>query len=521
MGGTDEDAGGAGDYVKSLVFGGLDGIITTFAIVATVAGARAHPGLVLLMGAANLVADALSMGIGDYLSERAEDEYVASEQRRELAELRTGKRAEKVRKLRNVYEKAGLSTSDAKKCVDALNTKDEVIVAHTMMARLQLVPPDDWLGERVEEEDEFLSLAAKKGATTAASFVLFGAMPLLAYYATVATSVSPTPERMFTASCLVTTSTLVALGSAKARLTAQPVFESALGMVINGGAAAVAAYGVGHALEAFQHASSFDGFESETVSEPLQMPRWLARAFASAPVVTTLEPLDVLFECSAALGFAALGAIPCVLMGFTSPSSLRLAHAAAGGAVVATASALALDAARDDALATGLGAGLGIIFSLVLRREDEGQARGLPAALAVLSHAASEGLALGLAYAKSPEDGRIARMSVLAHNVPEGLATAAVLKSKGVSSAMCVLAALFAVVPQPLFAAAAFSFASRMAALQTVFLGFAAALMFMIALTELLPDALSSASKKSRDVCAAVACVSAVACVCGSAAALD
>ena len=45
MGGSDddEDAGtGAGDYVKSLVFGGLDGIITTFAIVATVAGARAR-----------------------------------------------------------------------------------------------------------------------------------------------------------------------------------------------------------------------------------------------------------------------------------------------------------------------------------------------------------------------------------------------------------------------------------------------------------------------------------------------
>ena len=122
-----------------------------------------------------------------------------------------------------------------------MSTVDDVLVAHTMMARLQLVPPDDWLGEEQDEdEDELLSLAAKKGATTAASFVLFGAMPLLAYYATVATSVAPTPERMFIASCLVTTSTLVALGSAKARLTAQPVAESALGMVINGGAAAVA-----------------------------------------------------------------------------------------------------------------------------------------------------------------------------------------------------------------------------------------------------------------------------------------
>ena len=146
-----------------------------------------------------------------------------------------------MRKLKRVYEKAGLSTTDAKKCVDALSTVDDVLVAHTMMARLQLVPPDDWLGEEQDEdEDELLSLAAKKGATTAASFVLFGAMPLLAYYATVATSVAPTPERMFIASCLVTTSTLVTLGSAKARLTAQPVAESALGMVINGGAAAVA-----------------------------------------------------------------------------------------------------------------------------------------------------------------------------------------------------------------------------------------------------------------------------------------
>ena len=119
-------------------------------------------------------------------------------------------------------------------------------------------------------------MAAKKGATTAASFVLFGAMPLLAYYATVATSVAPTPERMFIASCLVTTSTLVALGSAKARLTAQPVAESALGMVINGGAAAVAAYAVGHALEAFQHATSMEGFDAEKAPEPLQLPVLLA-----------------------------------------------------------------------------------------------------------------------------------------------------------------------------------------------------------------------------------------------------
>merc|ERR1719407_413495 len=58
---------------------------------------------------------------------------------------------------------------------------------------------------------------------------------------------------MFGASCLVTTCTLVALGAAKARLTAQPAWDSALGMVVNGGAAALAAYVIGHVLEGFQH----------------------------------------------------------------------------------------------------------------------------------------------------------------------------------------------------------------------------------------------------------------------------
>eukprot|EP00958_Prasinococcus_capsulatus_P018231 scaffold2119_cov355-Prasinococcus_capsulatus_cf.AAC.3 len=54
----------AGKYIKSMVFGGLDGIITTFAIVAAVAGGDLERNVVLLMGFANLVADGISMGLG-------------------------------------------------------------------------------------------------------------------------------------------------------------------------------------------------------------------------------------------------------------------------------------------------------------------------------------------------------------------------------------------------------------------------------------------------------------------------
>jgi len=61
-------------YLKSIIYGGLDGIITTFAIVAGVAGAGLSASIVLILGFANLIADGISMGIGDYLSTKAQNE---------------------------------------------------------------------------------------------------------------------------------------------------------------------------------------------------------------------------------------------------------------------------------------------------------------------------------------------------------------------------------------------------------------------------------------------------------------
>ncbi len=53
-------------YIKSIVYGGMDGIITTFAIVAGVAGASLASSIVLILGFANLIADGISMATGDY-----------------------------------------------------------------------------------------------------------------------------------------------------------------------------------------------------------------------------------------------------------------------------------------------------------------------------------------------------------------------------------------------------------------------------------------------------------------------
>ena len=65
-------------YVRELIYGANDGIITTFAVVAGVAGGGLSLRVVLIIGAANLLADGLSMAVGNYLSIRAHRERARS-----------------------------------------------------------------------------------------------------------------------------------------------------------------------------------------------------------------------------------------------------------------------------------------------------------------------------------------------------------------------------------------------------------------------------------------------------------
>lgn len=58
--------------LKAAVYGANDGIITTFAVVAGVAGAGLSANIILILGIANMVADGISMGLGDYLGEKSE-----------------------------------------------------------------------------------------------------------------------------------------------------------------------------------------------------------------------------------------------------------------------------------------------------------------------------------------------------------------------------------------------------------------------------------------------------------------
>lgn len=65
--------GVAQHYIRDLVYGANDGIITTFAVVAGVTGGTLAPITVLVLGVANLLADGLSMGVGNYLGIRSDE----------------------------------------------------------------------------------------------------------------------------------------------------------------------------------------------------------------------------------------------------------------------------------------------------------------------------------------------------------------------------------------------------------------------------------------------------------------
>ena len=60
-------------YLRDMVYGAIDGIVTTFAVVAGVAGGSLSTRVVLVVGTANLLADGLSMGVGNYLSIRSHE----------------------------------------------------------------------------------------------------------------------------------------------------------------------------------------------------------------------------------------------------------------------------------------------------------------------------------------------------------------------------------------------------------------------------------------------------------------
>lgn len=220
-----------GQYIKSVIYGGLDGIITTFAVVAGVAGASLSAGIILILGFANLIADGLSMAIGDYLSTKAEMEYQQSERKREEWEVEHYPEGEKM-ELIELYIAKGLSEEDATQITEILAKNKKTWVDVMMVEELGII-----------EETES---PMKNAIATFFSFLVFGFIPLCAFL--LANFIPGLREGTFTIASVLTGLTLFILGALKVKITTKNWFLSGLEMLIVGGVAAAVAFGIGTLL---------------------------------------------------------------------------------------------------------------------------------------------------------------------------------------------------------------------------------------------------------------------------------
>ena len=229
---SEQHGGTSHQYIGDMVYGGLDGIITTFAVVSGVAGAQLGTPVILILGLANLLADGFSMATGAYLSSKSEQEYYEREREREAWEVEHFPEGERT-ELYEIYQSQGYSQEDARRLVE-IHTKD-----HDLWLRAMMV---DELGLLEDERKPHFSALA-----TLASFVVAGVVPLLVYLLGL---LLPIPQTVaFPTSLALSGLALFGLGASKVLITERNAFKSGIEMLAVGGLAAGVAYAVGALLK--------------------------------------------------------------------------------------------------------------------------------------------------------------------------------------------------------------------------------------------------------------------------------
>lgn len=215
-------------YVGEFVYGAIDGTVTTFAVVSGAAGAALSPGIVLILGFANLFADGFSMAVGAYSSIRSQNEYYKREKEREYWEIEHNPEGE-VAEIRHIYKQKGFVGKELERAVATI-TADK----------------DRWVDEMMKHELE-LSLSdkhpLKAGAATYAAFLVVGFIPLLAYVLSFFSTFFR--ENTFIISVLLTSIAFFSIGVGKTLITTKSWWKAGFETLFVGGLAALVAYGVG------------------------------------------------------------------------------------------------------------------------------------------------------------------------------------------------------------------------------------------------------------------------------------
>jgi len=231
--------GGNHSYLGDFVFGAVDGTITTFAVVAGVAGAGLEQtdiptvggSVALVLGLANLLADGFSMGVGNFLSVKAERDVVARIRREEgqhIDIVPDGEREE----IRQIFAGKGFEEP----------VLTEIVTVITQDRRR-------WIDTMLTEEHG-LSLktpsAVRAAFSTFAAFVVVGFVPLIPFCFPGGMS----PTTALAISCGATAIAFFGIGMAKGKVVHRSVLWSGVETLLIGGVAATLAFIVGFMFRA-------------------------------------------------------------------------------------------------------------------------------------------------------------------------------------------------------------------------------------------------------------------------------
>ena len=214
--------GPARSHLRDMIYGAIDGGVTTFAIVAGVAGAGLSPFVIVALGLANVFADGFSMAAGNYSGTKAELDDMRRLRAVELDHIERFPEGER-RELREILSQRGLHGETLEAAVDQIAASREAWVT-TML--------EGEYGVSSTEPHPMRAALATFGA-----FLVSGFIPLLPFLAGL--------PQAFTISALLTLASFFAIGAAKSRWSLSPWWRSGLETFAIGGTAAGIAYAVG------------------------------------------------------------------------------------------------------------------------------------------------------------------------------------------------------------------------------------------------------------------------------------
>ncbi len=214
--------------VRDAVLGMSDGLTVPFALAAGLSGAIGSSHVVVTAGLAEIVAGAISMGLGGYLAGRGEIEHYASERRREAREVKEIPEEEE-NEVAAVFAGYGLTREDVAPVLTALRARPEAWVDFMMRFELGLDEPNP-------------RRAWTAALTIGVAYAIGGLVPLAPYFVTAG------PSEGLKWSVVVTSVALGVLGYVKGRFTGSAPVRSAVQTLVIGALAAATAYFLARAI---------------------------------------------------------------------------------------------------------------------------------------------------------------------------------------------------------------------------------------------------------------------------------